>query len=134
MSKIKFTRKRDALFSTVKLIVNDSIYNLKRGSFIEVDLPDDLCNISIRLNWFRADYKIDATGKDKEFVISQVIPDCFFWISLCVIIILFILTMMEIIPLVAYMIPLAIYFITLLVNMFVNRRKFFKLNLLDSQT
>ncbi|MDR0824761.1 MAG: hypothetical protein LBN74_06670 [Prevotella sp.] len=134
MSKVKFIRKRDALFRTVQLIINDNIYKLKWHGSVEVDLPDDTYNISIRLDyWWYADYKIDATGKGKEFVISQVMPDWYFWISMSIIIILYILTMMEIIPLVAFTTPLGVYYIPLMVNLIVNRRKFFKLKLLDEK-
>lgn len=129
MTKIKFTRKRDALFRTVKLIVNDNIYKLKWHDSVEIDSPDDnTCNISILLDcWWHADYKIETKEQKKEFIVSQTMPDWYFWIGMSILFILFILTMMEIIPLVAFTIPLSVYYIPILINLFVNRKKYFKI-------
>lgn len=114
------------LFRTVKLIINGNTYNLKRNSVQEIDLSEGPCNISIYLDWSSANYKIDVT-RDEEIIISQNMPDWYFLVGICVLFTLFILTMLKIIPLLAFTTTVVLFFIPLIINLFINKNKYFKI-------
>jgi len=127
MAKISFCRKNDMLFRTIKLTVNGSTYPLKRNSSLTLDLPEGVYEVCAKLDWCYTNHSVDLTEKDNiSLTISQKIPDWYFLAGTSILFVLFILVFIGEIPLWALTIPLVLYYIPLMVNMFVNQRKYFK--------
>jgi hypothetical protein len=128
MSKIRFARKKsDCLLRTITITINNTSYKLKRSSSKEISLPVGIYDVVIGLDWTKTHRQIEVTDEEKTFIIKQTMPNEYFLLGFSVIFILTVLTLFDIIPVVVLGAALTIYFIPLMINMFVNKKNYFKI-------
>jgi hypothetical protein len=127
MSKLILKRKRDAIFRSIRIIIDKKEYKLKRNTSICIDLPAGKHQLLSKLDWCSSEKLIDLKENDTHTIlIKGNIPDLYFFIGVSVISLLCIISFFELIPVVYPAVLLSIYYIPLMIEMFIHKKSYFK--------
>ncbi len=127
MGTLILKRKRDAIFRSIHVFVDEKEYVLKRNASICIDLPAGEYRLLAKLDWCSGEKLINIKESDVHTtLIKSTMPDLYFFIGVGVISLLFVASLFELIPVVYPAVLLGIYYIPLLINLLIHKKNYFR--------
>ena len=110
MRTLKLIRGRDFLFFPTEVSISDKNLRLKWNSVQSIELPEGIYDLNVKLSVGPASAKTTIAIKDKEnsVRIRQILPSSYYILGLLIMLILFVLSYSNIIPLWIFTIYLVI--------------------------
>lgn len=120
-------RKRDAIFRSIYVFVDEKEYVLKRNASICIDLPVGEHRLLAKLDWCSGEKLINIKESDVHTVlIKSAMPDLYFFVGVGVISLLFVASLFELIPVVYPALLLVVYYIPLMIEALIHKTSYFR--------
>ena len=127
MAKLELVRGNDMLFRVIKVQIDSTFYSLKRGMKIEVELSEGFHDIMIRFDGGSSQKNIYMEDKkDMSILIKRTIPDLYYLFGILILMVLFTLSLFNVILVVIPSMLLIVFYIPLILDAFINRKRYFR--------